>query len=96
MNKHIVEKYSCQTCGKHHMGEYDAVQCCPNQADKVWVCSICREYWFIESDAAEHTHSIAERTPTEAYLDSLRDGQPMLGEWQATMESEMEFLIPNA
>jgi hypothetical protein len=98
----LLTRYKCENCGRLHTEHYGAEKCCPPEVTEVLVCSICNEeFWvgFDEKAAQEHlatAHGTSKLTVLEQYMEELRFGRPMLGEWAFTMFADDEPEIRNA
>ena len=97
MKAEIIEKYKCGECGEKYDDSYAAERCCPPEVEEVYICSVCgHEEWQYEKAELhlKQPHGSNALTPTEDYLERLRSGERVLGEWAVQMEYETDFLIP--
>lgn len=50
----ITTNYECSRCTRSYDAKYQAELCCPTTIHAKFVCSVCEEIFWVESQALRH------------------------------------------
>lgn len=67
LDEKLTPKWACNRCNNVHDTRHEALECCPPDISKVFLCPICNEAWYDEDDALDCCDCLAEEMPEAFY-----------------------------